>query len=147
MSRRAMLHKPATYSTVRPLAYVCCYRAFIYKIMFKLELYDRIGNKLNLGDIVKVSNGREFSFYAEVKYLENEKVITPFHTFSFHSFEKVDKIPEHAKKSTEERYNIWYTHSPELDEKEAAEYANKYLIDWRQCEHLLEKRCFRVELL
>lgn len=115
--------------------------------MFKLELYDRIGNKLNLGDIVKISNGREFSFYAEVKYLENEKIITPFHTFSFHSFEKVDSVPEHAKKSSEERYNIWYTHSPELDEKEASEYANKYLIDWRQCEHLLEKRCFRVELL
>lgn len=115
--------------------------------MFKLELYDRIGNKLNLGDIVKVSNGREFSFYAEVKYLENEKLITPFHTFGFHSFEKVDSVPEHAKKASEERYNIWYTHSPELDEKWASEYANKYLIDWRQCEYLLEKRCFRVELL
>jgi len=116
--------------------------------MFKLELYDRKGNKLNLGDIVKVSNGKEFSFYAEVKYLENEKVIAPFHTFSFYSFEKVDKIPEHAKKSTtEERYNVWYTHSPELDEKEAVEYANKYLISWRECEYLLEKRCFRVELL
>jgi hypothetical protein len=123
---------------------------FLKKVAEELEPTkenDRIGNKLNLGDIVKVSNGREFSFYAEVKYLEKEKVITPFHTFSFHSFEKVDKIPEHAKKSTEERYDIWYTHSPELDEKEGAEYANKYLIDWRQCEHLLEKRCFRVELL
>src|SRR5690606_36604752 len=116
--------------------------------MFKLELYDRKGNKLNLGDIVKISNGKEFSFYAEVKYLENEKVITPFHTFSFHSFENVDKIPEHAKKlTTKERYNVWYTHSPELDEKEATEYANEYLISWRECEHLLEKRCFRVELL
>jgi hypothetical protein len=115
--------------------------------MFKLELYDRLGNKLNMGDIVKISDGKNFSFYAEVKYLENEKCITPFHTFSFHSFEKVDAVPEHAKKSTEERYNIWYTHSPEKDEKEAAEYAEKYLIDWRQCEHLLEKRCFRIELI
>lgn len=114
--------------------------------MFTLELYDRIGNKLSLGDIVKVSNGREFTFFAEVKYLESEKVITPFHTFSFHSFEKVETIPEHAKKSTEERYNIWYTYSPELDEKESAEYANKYLISWRVCEHLLEERCFRVEI-
>jgi|SRR5690606_12924882 len=115
--------------------------------MFKLELYDRIGNKLNLGDIVKVSNGREFTFYAEVKYLENEKVITPFHTFSFHSFEKVDEIPEHAKKLAEERYDIWFTYSPELDEKEAIEHANKYLTDWRQCERLLENRCFRIELI
>lgn len=114
--------------------------------MFVLELYDRIGNKLNLGDIVKVSNGKEFYFYAEVKYLEKENIITPFHTFTFHSFEKVDKVPEHAKKSTEERYNIWYTYSPELDEKEAADCAEKYLIDWRQCEHLLESRCYRIQV-
>jgi len=115
--------------------------------MFKLELYDRIGNKLNIGDIVKVSDRHRFSFFAEVKYLEKEKKITPFHTFSFHSFEKVESLPEHAKKATEERYNIWYTHSPEVDEREAAEYVNKYLIDWRQCEHLLNEGCFRIELL
>lgn len=114
--------------------------------MFTLKLYDRIGNELNLGDTVKVSNGKDFSFYAEVKYLENEKIITPFHTFSFHSFEKVDSVPEHAKRANEERYNIWYTHSPELDEKEASESANKYLLDWRQCEHLLKTKCFRIEL-
>lgn len=113
--------------------------------MFKLELYDRIGNKLKIGDIVKVSDGKGFTFFSEVKYLENEKVITPFHTFSFHSFEKVNKVPEHAKLSTEERYDIWYTHSPEIDEKEAADHANKYLIDWRKCEHLLKQRCFRIE--
>lgn len=115
--------------------------------MFKLELYDRVGNKLHIGDIVKVSDGKGFSFFAEVKYLEDEKVITPFHTFSFHSFEKVDKVPDHAKKSTEEMFDMWYTHSPELDEEKAAKEAEKYLIDWRQCEHLLEKRCFRIELL
>lgn len=113
--------------------------------MFRLELYDRIGNKLSLGDIVKVSDGKGISFYAEVKYLESEKVIAPFHTFSFHSFEKVDSVPEHAKKANEERYNIWYTNSPELNDKEAAEYANEYLMSWRQCEHLIEKRCFRIE--
>lgn len=111
--------------------------------MFKLELYDRLGNKLNMGDIVKISNGRNFSFYAEVKYLKKEKCITPFHTFSFHSFEKVDKVPDHAEKSTEERYNIWFTHNPEQDLN--PEYGEKYLIDWRQCEHLLQQRCFRIE--
>ena len=26
-----MLNKPITYATIRPLAYVCCYRAFIFK--------------------------------------------------------------------------------------------------------------------
>lgn len=46
--------------------------------MFILELYDRLGNKLNLGDIVKVSDGRgSFQFFAEVKYLEEEKCLTP----------------------------------------------------------------------
>ena len=82
--------------------------------MFNLELYDRKGVKLKLGDIVKVSNRHNFNFYAEVKYLPNEGVITPFHTFSFHSFEKVDAVPEHAVKSTEDRYNIWYTHTPAI---------------------------------
>jgi len=114
--------------------------------MFKLKLYDRIGNELQIGDIVKVSDGKNIIFYSEVKYLEKEQVITPFHTFSFHSFEKVDKLPDNAIKCTEERYNIWFTHSVEADSEAAAEAANKYLIDWRVCEHLLETRCFRIEL-
>ena len=114
--------------------------------MFKLELYDSKGNKLNLGDIVKISNGRNICFYAEVKYLEKENKITPFHTFSFHSFEKVDKLPENVIKSTEERYNIYFTHDPETDKKEAVKHAEKYLIDWRQCEHLLEQGCYRIKL-
>lgn len=105
--------------------------------MFELELYDRKGQKINLGDVVKISNGREFQFYAEVKYLESEGIITPFHTFSFHSFEKVDIVPENATKSTEERYNIWYVENPEND-TEASQY-ERYLIEWRKCEHLLEK--------
>ena len=115
--------------------------------MFKLELYDRIGNKLNIGDIVKISNGKEFTFYSEVKYLEKEKAIAPFHTFSFHSFEKVDSIPENAEKLDEERYNIWFINPPDSDEKNIPEYANKYLMSWRECEHLLEKRCFSISLL
>lgn len=114
--------------------------------MFKLSLYDRAGNKLQLGDIVKVSNGREVNFYCEVKYLEDEKVITPFHTFSFHSFEKVDKVPDHAIKSDEERYNIWFTNNLETDNQAAIDSAKDYLISWRQCEHLLENSCFRIEL-
>lgn len=112
--------------------------------MFTLELYDRKGVKLELGDIVKVSDGRDFHFFAEVKYLESEQCITPFHTFSFHSFEKVDSVPENAIKSTEGRYNIWYVENPEIDNyKESAE---RYLIDWRACEHLLEKKVFRIRL-
>jgi hypothetical protein len=104
--------------------------------MFTLKLYDRKGIELGIGDIVEISDGKTFTFYAEVKYLEKEKVITPFHTFSFHSFEKVDKVPEFAIKSTEERYNIWYVQNDDRIEDKGAGEAERYLMDWRCCEHL-----------
>lgn len=115
--------------------------------MFKLELYDRLGQKLNIGDFVKVSNGKEFTFFSEVKWLEAQKVLTPFHTFSFHSFEKIDAIPDGAEKSLNEDYDIWYTNSPELDPIESANQFNEYLMSWRECERLIEKNCFRIELI
>jgi hypothetical protein len=114
--------------------------------MFTLELYDRNGVKLQLGDLVKVSNGKDFNFYAEVKYLESEQCITPFHTFSFHSFEKVDSVPENAIKSTEERYNIWYLNTKDAEADNNAEDGKDYLMSWRECEHNLEKRAFRIKL-
>ncbi len=110
--------------------------------MFLLKLYDRNHKEVNIGDIVKISDGREFTFYSEVKYLEEEKKIAPFHTFSFHSFEKVDKVPDHAKESTETRYKIWYTHSPEPDER--AQNFEGYLTDWRACEHILDRSVFEL---
>lgn len=112
--------------------------------MFKLKLFDRKGIELHLGDIVKISNGKYFDFFAEVKYLEDQKVITPFHTFTFHSFEKVDKVPENAHKSTEERYNIWYQYYDEAEPDTQAKEFEKYLMDWRECERMLE-RCFEIE--
>jgi hypothetical protein len=115
--------------------------------MFILKLYDRKGRELNTGDIVKISNGKYFTFWAEVKYLQKEKVITPFHTFSFHSFEKVDKVPENATKSTEDRYNIWYVYQDEAEEDKEANKFEQYLMDWRICEHLLDDKCFRIALI
>jgi hypothetical protein len=114
--------------------------------MFKLILQDRKGNALNMGDIVKVSDGRYFKFYAEVKYLDKEKCITPFHTFSFHSFEKVDSVPENAIQSTEERYKIWYVPDEYAQADDEPDTGEKYLMDWRTCEHLLEQSCYRIEL-
>lgn len=113
--------------------------------MFKLILQDRKGKALNMGDIVKVSLRGEFTFYSEVKYLESEKKIAPFHTFSFHSFEKVDKVPEEAVLSSETRYKIWYLQAALPDEK--AGLFEKYLLDWRTCEHELDKGAFRIELI
>lgn len=111
---------------------------------FTLSLYDRKGQKLNMGDIVKVSIRGQFEFYSEVKYLEDEQAIAPFHTFSFHSFEKVDKVPKNAKESTEQRYRIWYLEDPEKDKNE--EQFGQYLMSWCTCEHELKDRCFRIEL-
>jgi hypothetical protein len=115
--------------------------------MFILELCDRKGNALNIGDVVKISNGSRIQFYAEVKYLEDRKAITPFHTFSFHSFEKIDTLPDTVVKSSEERYNIWYDKDPLNDDEQVVKEAEKYLMDWRQCEHLLEHKCYRIQLL
>lgn len=110
---------------------------------FELTLYDRKGVELKEGDIVKVSNGRHFQFYSEIKYLEEEKVIAPFHTFSFHSFEKVEKLPSGMNEGTgEERYGIWYNTDPEVDDH-AEKYEN-YLMEWRKCERMLE-RCWKIE--
>lgn len=115
--------------------------------MFILTLHDRNGTLLNFGDIVKVSDGKRFWFFCEVKYLEKEQVITPFHTFSFSSFEKVDSVPESAKPSTEERYKMWYVYREEAEEDKIEDTTSDYLMGWRQCEHLLAKRCFRVNVM
>lgn len=112
--------------------------------MFIIELYDRCGNKLQLGDIVMVSDGNRFNFYSEVTYLEKEQAIAPFHTFSFHSFLKVDAVPEGAIKSTEERYNIWFMRGDGESDKDA-DFASRYLIEWRACEHLIDKGYFRIK--
>lgn len=104
---------------------------------FELTLYDRKGVQLNEGDIVKVSDGKSFKFYSEVKYLEKEQSIAPFHTFCFHSFEKVDKVPEGLNEGTgEERYRIWYDMNAEPDTD--AKYYENYFMDWRKCERMME---------
>lgn len=112
--------------------------------MFTLKLFDRLGNELKEGDFVKISNGKEFTFFAEVKYIESQGIITPFHTFSFHSFEKVDKIPAEAKKSSEDRYDIWYIYSDKAEQDNKAPDFEKYLMSWRECEINIEKRCWAI---
>ena len=114
--------------------------------MITVKIKDRLGNELNFGDIVKISDGRKFKFYSEVKYLEKEKAIAPFHTFCFHSIEKVDSLPRNAKKGDEERYDFWYICNDEAETDEAAERANEYLLSWRECERFLEKSCFSIEI-
>lgn len=113
--------------------------------MFTLELFDRNGVKLQLGDIVKISNGKSFDFYAEVKYLPEEQIITPFHTFSFHSVVKVDEVPKEATKAREDRYNVWYI--PTRDQFDTdPEAGERYLMSWRTCEYKLEQKMFRIQL-
>lgn len=109
---------------------------------FELTIHDRKGTELKEGDVVAVYDRRAYTFFAEVKWLESEQVLTPFHTFSFHSFEKVDSVPENAIQSTEERYKIWYLEESEEDNEDGN--FEKYLSSWRDCESLLEKRAFRI---
>jgi hypothetical protein len=114
-----------------------------------LTIHDRKGNELKFGDIVMIechSMGNYYRFYSEVKYLPESQSIAPFHTFSFHSVEKVDRIPDGAVASTEERYKVWYEcrelgEDEEIPKKESYE---RYLMEWRECEHLLEQKIFRV---
>ena len=114
--------------------------------MFTLELFDRNGEKLQQGNIVKVSDGRNFKFYSEVKWLEQEQVIAPFHTFSFHSFVKVDKLPENLQLSTQEtRYSIWWTVGEEMDE--AAEKGETYLKQWRGIEEYINNGIYKIKPL
>jgi hypothetical protein len=110
--------------------------------MFKLILKDRLGNELNEGDFVKISNGKEFTFYSEIKYIEDKGVIAPFHTFSFHSFEKVDEIPNEAIKSNEFNYDVWFVENPQEDHK--AENFKDYLMTWKDCEYHLDKRSWLI---
>lgn len=110
--------------------------------MFTLKIHDRNGIELKEGDIVKVHNNREFVFFSEVKWLEQEQAIAPFHTFAFHSFEKVDSVPESAIKSNEERYNVWYLEQEKEDPK--LDFFEKYRIGWLECEHELDNRSYRI---
>ena len=107
---------------------------------FILTLYDRNGKELEIGDIVKVQSDGRISFYAEVAWLEKEQALAPFHTFTFHSFEKADKLPENAIRAKEDRYGLWYVEDAEEDESQH----EKYLLDWRNCEYLINERVFRI---
>lgn len=113
---------------------------------FIMQLADRKGVALNEGDIVAISNGTRFTFYAEVKYLPEKKVISPFHLFSFHSFEKVESVPAGAIGHIAEDNAVYWSVPEEASQAddEAGQF-DKYLADWRQCEHLLQQRCYRIE--
>ena len=113
--------------------------------MFKLKLYDRNGVELHEGDIVRISNSGLFNFFAEVKYLEAENAIAPFHTFVFASVEKIDAVPEGATKAREDRYNVWYVADGEAAVDEQAKENNDYLWSWRELEHQIDARCWRIE--
>jgi uncharacterized protein YrzB (UPF0473 family) len=117
-------------------------------MMLILTIHDRKGTELKFGDIVRIDSyscGNHYSFYSEVKYLEAEQSIAPFHTFAFHSVEKVDKVPDTATKSTEERYDVWFECVESEESPDVSRY-ERYLMEWRECEHLLSEKIFRVHL-
>lgn len=110
--------------------------------MIVLKLKDSLGNNLEFGDFVKITNNGRNVFYSEVKYIENEKLIAPFHHFSFLKFEKVDSIPDDAIKANEERFDMWYMANDAESEKSCSDY----LLSWRECERLIDKGCYEIEV-
>lgn len=108
--------------------------------MFRLRFYDCDGIEVTEGDIVQIFAKNEIIFYSEVKYLEDEQVIVPFHNFAWYRFKKVDSIPLFAIKSDETRFQLWY--NPDADHNYKA--SQELLWSWKDCEVLLEKRCWRI---
>lgn len=111
--------------------------------MFEITFHDRNGLELKEGDIVALSDGRSLQFYCEVKWIEEEQIMAPWHTFSFHSVEKVDKLPEGLTLSNETRFKCWYHNEP-LEDGENSKF-NDYLMEWRTCEREIDRRVFRIK--
>lgn len=115
--------------------------------MFTFKLKDREGAVLSLGDIVEISDGRDIKFFARVQWMPDEKKISPFHTFSFHSVRRigdnVECLPDGVVQCNEPRFGCWYLPEPKQD-ADASRHQN-YLLEWRKCERLLES-CFDIEL-
>jgi hypothetical protein len=108
----------------------------------QIKLFDRDKQELNFGDIVAISDGHALKFYAEVQYMEADRAISPFHTFSFHSVKKVDKVPDDAVECDEPRFKCWYAPKPEIDDY--GQKIENYLMAWRECERFLEQSMFEV---
>jgi hypothetical protein len=114
-----------------------------------LTIHDKHGAELNFGDIVKIethSCGNFYTFYSEVTYLPDVQSIAPFHTFAFHYVEKVDRLPDGAKQMDETRYKCWMVFHDEIEDQPNREAYSKYLTEWRECEHLLSEKIFRVHI-
>lgn len=132
--------------------------------MFRLTLHDNMGVELVEGDIVKVINrGHDNTiFFSEVRWIEKngckEGILVPFHTFSFHSFQKIEGGLEALLSIYKDRLiecivegvEYWYVSkldSEKLNDDENEEdedEVSKYLMDWRQCEYLISEGCYRI---
>jgi hypothetical protein len=115
--------------------------------MFILKLNDRNGLELNENDFVKISNGKSFDFFSQVKYIEETKSIIPFSVFTFHSIVKIDSIPLNAVKSKLADYDVWYLYNDDAEADNDSFLYDNYLRSWRECELKLEDRCFKIELI
>lgn len=115
--------------------------------MFILKILDCKGTELKEGDFVKVQRRTSWThvtFYTQVKYNKEQKAINPFHTFTWHRIEKIDKLPKNVHESKlQEWFPIWYTEENE-DSLKTKEY-EKYFSSWKDCEVLLENRCYCIE--
>jgi hypothetical protein len=111
--------------------------------MFEITFHDRNGTELKEGDVVALSDGKALRFYCEVKWIEAENIMAPWHTFSFHSVEKADKLPDGLTLSDETRYKCWYHNDPAEDN--ASGSFEHYRMEWLTCEREIDKRVFRIK--
>ena len=116
--------------------------------MFIVKLKDRNGRPLQLGDIVKLSDGKRITFFVRVTWLPDIKKLAPFHTFSFHSIEyagdNVESLPDGIVQCTEPRFDCWFMRGTNPDA--SAEAHERNLTEWRACEHVLES-CYDIEIV
>jgi hypothetical protein len=61
------------------------------------------------------------------------------------SMEKVESLPEGVQKSSEERYDVWFHPGVNGEPDVSGEEFNRFLIQWREVEHNVEKRMWRIK--
>lgn len=102
----------------------------------KLEIFDSVGVKLNVNDLVKIQHKRNgtLTFYTRVQIINGQ--IYPINKFSFDRIIKVDSIPDgciHCKPNAERNFpEYWMTPNQELQliKEEQLDKWNMYLVSF-----------------
>lgn len=116
--------------------------------MFRLKLYDILGQELHIGDIVRIRGNYEVTFFCKVEYDKERGILHPFHTFSFHRVAKIDKLPEGVIETKDNGRTYWYFREKQNENQvpNKSDRVMEYLVSWRECESNLKTYMYRIEL-